>query len=124
MALKVPDVPGDRLEGSEDQSSQDFVMVNGLQFNSPNAKAFLRSLKLLAKTTDRAERSKALASAFLRGTERTLEAVGGQSAKLEAMGGEPAHHAWATPFSPSCRCALAPTWPSSSWGRCRPSCWR
>jgi hypothetical protein len=38
VALKVPDVPGDRLEGSEDQSSQDSVMVNGLQFNSPNAK--------------------------------------------------------------------------------------
>lgn len=92
VALKVLDVPGERLEGSEDQSSQDFIMVNGPQFNSPNAKAFLRSLKLLAKTTDRAERSKALASAFLRGTERTLEAVGGQSAKLKAMGGEPAHH--------------------------------
>lgn len=92
VALKILDVPGARLEGSEGQRSQDFIMVNGPQFNSPDATSFLRSLKLLAKTTDRAARSKAFASAFLRGTERTLEAVGGQSATVKSMGGEPAHH--------------------------------
>lgn len=92
VALRVFDVPGERLEGSEDQHGQDFIMVNGPQFNSPNARTFLRSLKLLAKTTDRAERGKALASTFLRGAERALEAVGGQSAALKGIGGEPAHH--------------------------------
>jgi len=92
VALRVLEVPGERLEDSEGQRGQDFIMVNGPQFNSPDARSFLRSLKLLARTTDRAERSKALGSAFLRGTERALEAIGSQSAKLKAMGGEPAHH--------------------------------
>ncbi|WP_205953450.1 catalase family protein [Pseudoxanthomonas winnipegensis] len=92
LALKFLDVPGERLEGSEAAHCQDLLMVNGPQFNAPNAKAFLRSLKLLAPTTDRAERTKQVLSALLRGTERALEAVGGQSAKLKAMGGEPPHH--------------------------------
>ena len=61
-------------------------MVNGPVFTAPNAKAFLKSLKLLAKTTDRAEWAKKALSAVLRGTERVLEAVGGGSATLQTMG--------------------------------------
>lgn len=76
VALRVLEVPGERLEDSQAQRGQDFIMANGPRFNARNGKAFLRNLKLLAKTTDRAERAKILGSAFLRGTERALEAVG------------------------------------------------
>ena len=81
LALKVMEVGGARLSGAEG-NSQDFVMVNGPVFTAPNAKAFLKSLKLLAKTTDRAEWAKKALSAVLRGAERALEAVGGGSATL------------------------------------------
>jgi hypothetical protein len=89
LALKVIGVPGERLEDSEGATTQDFVMVNGPQFGAKDGEAFLRSLKLVAKTTDRAPRSKKALSAVLRGTERMIEAVGGKSGTLRALGGEP-----------------------------------
>ena len=55
FALKVLDVDGERLNPEEASRSQDFVMANGKQFNAPSAKAFLKNLKLLASSTDRAE---------------------------------------------------------------------
>lgn len=91
IALKVMGVEGPRLEGAEGQT-QDFVMVNGPAFSAPDAKTFLKSLKLLSKTTDRAEWAKKALSAVLRGTERALEAVGGESATLKTLGGAPNVH--------------------------------
>jgi hypothetical protein len=58
LALKIMGVPGERLEGSEDDTTQDFVMVNGPVFAAPTGKAFLKKLKLLAATTDVAEGAK------------------------------------------------------------------
>lgn len=91
LALKIMEVDGPRLDGAEGRT-QDFVMVNGPVFSAKDAKAFLKSLKLLAKTTDRAEWAKKALSAVLRGTERALEAVGGGSATLQTMGGAPNVH--------------------------------
>ncbi|RYE59029.1 MAG: catalase [Rhizobiaceae bacterium] len=92
IAIKVLEVPGDRLEGDVESRSQDFVAVNGKQFNAASAKEFLKSLKLLAATTDRAEGFKKLASKTLRGIETVVEALGGESAKLKALGGQPETH--------------------------------
>jgi len=92
MALKVLDVQGTRLPGSEESTSQDFVMVNGKTFNSPSGKAFLRSLKMLALTTDRLERTKELISKVFKGMEAVIEAVGGESAMLKSLGGNPQTH--------------------------------
>ena len=92
LALKLLDVPGERLEGSEGATTQDFVMVNGPAFAAPNAKKFLGNLKLLASTTDKAPALKSALSATLRGAEKLLEAVGGQSGTLKSLGGEPATH--------------------------------
>lgn len=91
LALKVLNVEGQRLPGAEGRN-QDFVMVNGPVFSAPDARTFLRSLKLLAKTTDRAEWAKTALSAVLRGAERALEAVGGASATLQTLGGAPNVH--------------------------------
>jgi hypothetical protein len=49
LAIKIIGVDGKRLEGSERDSTQDFVVVNGPTFNATNAKAFHRSLKLLCQ---------------------------------------------------------------------------
>jgi hypothetical protein len=92
MAVKVLGVEGERASGSEAETTQDFVMVDGPAFLKPDAKSFLRSLKLLAKTTDRAEGAKKVLSAVLRETEKALEAVGSQSATLKALGGHPRTH--------------------------------
>lgn len=92
LALKVLDVQGPRLDGSEGETTQDFVMVNAPAFGASTAKQFLGNLKLLAKTTDRAEGAKKVVSAVLRTAEKALEAAGGESATLQTLGGAPNLH--------------------------------
>ena len=89
LGLKIIGVPGARLEGSEDATTQDFVMVNGPVFGAPTGKAFLKSLKLVAATTDKAEGAKKLLSTVLQGVESLVEMFGGKSATLIQMGGHP-----------------------------------
>ncbi|MBB3228927.1 hypothetical protein FHW69_003575 [Luteibacter sp. Sphag1AF] len=92
MAIKIFDVKGPRLPGCEGDSTQDFVMVNGPTFSAPDAKKFLSSLKLVAATTDKAEGAKKAISAVLRGAEKVIEAFGGKSSTLLALGGQPETH--------------------------------
>jgi hypothetical protein len=92
LALKILGVQGARLPGSEGDTTQDFIMVNGPAFSAPDAKAFSKNLKLLAKTTDRFEGVKKAMSATFRVVESALEAVGGQSATLQTLGGAPPVH--------------------------------
>jgi len=89
LSMKVVGVPGARVEGSEDAVTQDFVLVNGPVFNAPNAKKFLGSAKLLASTTDKVPNLKRAFSAVARGAEKAIEAVGGESVVLKALGGHP-----------------------------------
>ena len=92
FALKVIGAPGERLAGALEGHAQDFVMANGPVFSAPDARAFLGSLKLLAKTTDRAEWAKVALSKVLRGVEKVAEATVGGSATLQTMGGAPNSH--------------------------------
>ena len=92
LALKVIGVEGARLPGSEGATTQDFVMINGPVFGAPTAKAFLKKLKLLAKTTDKSPGGKQFLSAILQGVEKVVEAVGSESGALIAMGGHPETH--------------------------------
>lgn len=92
LALKLVGVPGERLPGSEGDLTQDFLMVNGPVFSAPTAARFLKSVKLLAATTDKAPQAKKVLSAALRGLESVIEKVGGESATLKALGGHPATH--------------------------------
>jgi hypothetical protein len=89
MALKVIGVPGERVAGSEAQVTQDFLFANGPAFAAPGPKKFLGSLKLLAATTDRAPGLKKILSSVMRGAEKALESVGGQSSTLLTLGGYP-----------------------------------
>lgn len=99
LALKVIGVEGERLPGAGG-ATQDFVMVNGPAFVVPDPKAFLGNLKLLAKTTDKAEGTKKALSAVFRTVEAGLEAVGGESPFLQALGGaKPVHPLGATYYS-------------------------
>ena len=89
LAVKVRNVAGEHLDGSAGDGDQDFVLVNSPAFATPTAKAFLGSLKLLARTTDRNEGLKKVLSSALRGLERVVEAAGTQSGMLKAFGGHP-----------------------------------
>lgn len=91
LALKVYGIIGDRLPGAEGLT-QDFVLVNGKAFSTPDADAFLANLKLLAKTTDKAEGLKKMLSGALRGAEKLVEATGHQSATLVGLGGHAETH--------------------------------
>jgi len=89
LAIKLIGVQGDRAAGSEGDATQDFVMVNGPVFGTKDARHFLNSLKLLAATTDKAEPLKKAFSAVARGTEKIIEAFGGKSGTVIALGGHP-----------------------------------
>jgi hypothetical protein len=89
LAIKLIGVEGERLANSDGQVTQDFVMVNAPAFMVPTPKDFLKSVKLIAKTTDRAPRAKQALSAALRGAESLVEKAGGESATLKGMGGHP-----------------------------------
>ncbi len=92
MALKVVGVRGERLPGSENDTTQDFVLGNSPAFNTRDAAGFLAQLKPIAATTDVAPGLKKVVSALSRGTERVLEAFGGSSATLVTMAGQRKTH--------------------------------
>jgi catalase len=99
LALKVMGIDGERLPGATG-NTQDFVMVNGPVFAASDAKTFLGNLKLLAKTTDKAEGAKKILSSVLRGAEAALEAFGGESSSLQTLGGaKPVHPLGATYYT-------------------------
>lgn len=89
LALKIIGVEGERLPGAEGQVTQDFVMQNALAFTAATPKAFLTTLKALARTTDKAPGMKQALSAVLRGAESAVEALGGESGTLKSLGGHP-----------------------------------
>ena len=96
LAIKVLRVNGARMPApmpaGEDARTQDFVLVNGPTFAAEKAEQFLGNLKLLAKTTDRAEWGKKLLSKALRPVEAGLEKLGTESPMLKQMGGAPNTH--------------------------------
>jgi hypothetical protein len=92
LAIKLVGVEGERLPGSENDTTQNFVLVVGKVFGAPDPKAFLNIVKLLVPTTDKAEHAKELLSLALRGAEHVVEAFGGESGALKALGGYPETH--------------------------------
>jgi hypothetical protein len=92
LAIKLIGVEGPRLPGSENDTTQDFVLVNGPAFGAPTAEAFLANLKTVAKTTDRLEGLKKVVSAVARATETILEAFGHKSPLVLTLGGQPLTH--------------------------------
>ena len=96
MALKVLDVAGERLPGSEQATTQDFVMANGPIFGAPDTETFLRSVRLFNTFAGQAEWAKKAVSVALRGVRTGLEKVGVDKPALltniAALGGAPQTH--------------------------------
>lgn len=108
VAIKVMGVAGARVTGSEGATTQDFLMVNDPLFGRTGPKAFLKAVKVVAATTDRAPGAKEVLSAVLRGTEKVLEAVGGESATLKSLGGHPQTHPLGETFFSQVPCLYGP----------------
>jgi hypothetical protein len=89
LAIKVVGVEGERVAGSEGDVTQDFLFSNGPAFAKSEPKSFLSTLKLLAATTDKVPGLKKVLSAVMRGAEKIIESVGGESATLMTLGGYP-----------------------------------
>jgi hypothetical protein len=91
LGVKILGVSGDFVPEAVG-GTQDFVLANAPAFFAPNAKAFAPGLKLLAATTDTPQIFKKALSAILRGAESVVEALGGKSPTLVALGGHPETH--------------------------------
>lgn len=98
LGLKIVGIEGERLAGTEDDRSQDFVMADTPAFVAPDARAFLEKLTRLAARTDRPQVMTKVASAALRGVEALIEALGADSATLKALSGRRDMHVLAASF--------------------------
>lgn len=93
VAIKLLQVAGERLEGSENDTTQDFILVNGPAFGAPDPKAFAKGLKLLAATTDRVQGLKKALSAVMRAVQSLIvRATGSPSPLVATLGGQPFTH--------------------------------
>jgi hypothetical protein len=93
LAIKIVGVEGERLEGSEADVTQDFLLINGPAFGAPNPKKFLSVVRLLARTTDKAQWLKKILSAVMRQVQKAIVATTGRpSATVATLGGHPETH--------------------------------
>jgi hypothetical protein len=93
LAVKIIGVSGERLDGSEGDVTQDFLLINGPAFGSPNPRKFLSFIRLLARTTNRAHGLKKILSAIMRQVQRVIVAItGSPSATVATLGGHPETH--------------------------------
>ena len=92
LAVKFVGVAGERLPGSEHDTTQNFVLGNSPAFNTRTSKEFLGNISRAGTFTDKAPGLKKAISAAMRGAEHALEAVGGQSAVLTTYAGQAMTH--------------------------------
>ena len=93
LAIKVIGVEGERLEGSERDVTQDFVLNDGPAFGAPDPKRFLAKLRLLARTTNRAQRLKKILSAVMRQVQKVIVVITGRpNSTVATLGGHPETH--------------------------------
>jgi hypothetical protein len=86
-------VEGERLEGSERDVTQDFVLNNGPAFGAPDPKRFLARLRLLARTTNRGQRLKKILSAVMRQVQKVIVVITGRpNSTVATLGGHPETH--------------------------------
>jgi hypothetical protein len=93
LAIKIIGVNGERLEGSEGDLTQDFLLIDGPAFGAPNPKKFLSVLRLLARTTNKAQGLKKILSAVMRQVQKAIVAITGRpNSTVATLGGHPETH--------------------------------
>jgi hypothetical protein len=93
LAIKVIGVEGERLEGSEGDVTQDFLLINGPAFGAANPKKFLSVVRVLARTTNKAQWLKKVLSAVMRLVQKIIVVVTEHpSTTIATLGGQPETH--------------------------------
>ncbi len=75
LAIKILGVSGDRLPGSEEAITQDFLLVNGASFLSSSVQMFLSNLKQIACTPQTGTEFRHFLSPIFRATAKLVESV-------------------------------------------------
>ena len=91
LAVKVLNVPGERVANDVEGTSQDFVCINANAFGAPDAAGFLKQIKLFDKNLETSEGVKHAVSVAARTTNAALKAVHLESATLEGIGAASTH---------------------------------
>jgi hypothetical protein len=92
FAFKILDVDGPKIAGHEGQTTQDFVLDSGTSyFPNPDAKAFLLQHRLIEHAPQMPTGFKEAVSDISRVTDKALNAVGMDSAKLDFLGDSRIH---------------------------------
>ena len=86
MSIKVFGVPGPKLPGHADATTQDFVLATGPAFPQADAKTFLKAIRGIEKNTGRSETVKTAVSDTFRAANAVLHAVGSDSATAGFFG--------------------------------------
>ncbi|MCX5616052.1 catalase family protein [Bombella sp. TMW 2.2559] len=87
FALKINNVKGELLSDNEGVPVQDILLVNGPVFAAPDSRHFLRTLRLLALTTNRFNGFKKLLSRSLRALQKQLNRFGKSNDMIGVLGG-------------------------------------
>jgi hypothetical protein len=85
LALKILGVDGERLTGSEEASTQNFLLANGCSFLSSSVQQFLSNLRLL-EATDHTPEFREFLSQILQATSNLIKSLG--SDRQPVMHGE------------------------------------
>ena len=86
LALKVVGVEGERLPGSEDAITQNFLFVNGASFLSSSVQVFLNNLKHLACTPNTSTEFRHFLAQLFRSTTHLVESLKyGQQSQLNHL---------------------------------------
>lgn len=88
LAIKILGVEGERLTGSEEATTQNFLFVNGSSFLSSSVQQFLSNLKLLA-TSDNSPEFKQFLSQIFQATSKLIESLSGGRQRLLNGEGQP-----------------------------------
>jgi hypothetical protein len=93
LAIKVIGVEGERLEGSEGDVTQDFLLINGPIFGAANPRKFLSIVRVLARTTNKAQWLKKALSVVMRLVQKIIVVVIERpSTTVATLGGQPETH--------------------------------
>ncbi len=83
LAMKILGVEGERLAGSEEAITQDFLFVNGSSFLSSSVQKFLANLKSLSSTADSTSEFRQFLSRILQATSKLIESLSGYQAVIK-----------------------------------------
>lgn len=86
LAIKIIGVEGERLPGSEEAITQDFMFVNGASFLASSMQHFLTSLKLLTNHAESDAEFKQFVYKILQCTSRMIDSLGQQALPHRAEG--------------------------------------